>query len=257
MIPPARVVGVGLSTPGYPSAAAWRLGTPDPSYVVPARAAVLDRACSRRASPFARAMAVAYREAAGDLPLDEIGSVFGSALGETTVMLELLGQMLTGVEEDFSPMRFAVSVHNAASGLVSISTGNRRFTTSVAADHDTPAMALLEALAVVASSNRPVVVVCGDEASPAGLVDGDRQFEQLAVAIALAPGEGPALARLEGVDRDDGRSHDPPSLDPKLAKNPQIGLLDLVNGVLHGQRGPVRLDRGRGRGYRAHLGGRP
>ena len=43
-------------------------------------------------------------------------------------------------------MLFAVSVHNAASGLVSISTKNRAFTTSVAADYDTPAMALMEAI---------------------------------------------------------------------------------------------------------------
>jgi hypothetical protein len=83
-------------------------------------------------------------------------------------MLDLLEQMIRGADEDFSPMKFAVSVHNAAAGLVSISTHNRAFTTSVAADHDTPAMALLEGIGAMAALDRPAVV-CGDEAAPEGL----------------------------------------------------------------------------------------
>ena len=49
-----------------------------------------------------------------------------------------------------------------------------------------------------------------------------------------------------------------PSLPPAevtegLARNPQVGLVDVVSALLRGEAGRVRLDRGRGRGYLAEL----
>jgi hypothetical protein len=216
----------------------------------PTRAAILNRHCARRASPFAHMLASAFQEAAAGLDLASVGAIFGSALGESDVMLQLLDQMWRAREE-VSPMLFAVSVHNAASGLVSISTDNRGFTTSIAADHDTPAMALMEAMAFVRTHRTPAVVVCGDAAAPAGLVAEAQRYGGLAAAVAVSP-SGDALAHLDGISRD-SPSIAPLALPRGLANHPQVGFWELVQCIRAGHRGRLRLDHGAGRGYSVAL----
>ena len=246
----ARVTGVGLWSPGFGSVDAWKAGEADPELKA-VKAKVLDRQCSRRASPFAKAMAAAFDEATKQAAVDvtEIATVFGSALGETHIMIKLLDQIRAGAD-DLSPMLFAVSVHNAASGLVSISTKNRAFTTSVAADYDTPAMALMEAMTASLDFGVPAVVVCGDESSPEGLVPDLQTFETLAGAIVVdaRPHSTPALAELSALAMQpaDAGSADAP---PRLVRNPQAGLLDLIDAVARGRYGRVALDRGEGTGW--------
>ena len=126
---------------------------------------LLDRRSKRRASPITLALAEVFGQAANQAQVDlaTVSAVFGSALGQAHTMISLLDQMWregTGL----SPMMFATSVHNAAAGVVSIASKNRGFTTSLAADYDTPAMSLIEAAKLVATRNAPVVVACGDEA---------------------------------------------------------------------------------------------
>jgi len=53
-----------------------------------------------------------------------------------------------------------MSVHNAASGPISISNKNRAWRSPVAADADTPAAALIEAIGLVLGDGGPVVVAC-------------------------------------------------------------------------------------------------
>ncbi len=166
-------------------------------------------------------------------------------------MIKLLEQMWRA-EEEVSPMLFALSVHNAASGMVSISAKNRGFTTSLSADYDTPAMALCEGLGLVASTGGPVVVVCGDEASPVDLVPADEQFEMLATAVVLAPeGVEGALCHVRVPIREDPTLEAP--VGGELSLNPQKGLLDLVDCVLAGRTGVLPLDMGRGAGWCAEL----
>lgn len=247
------VLGLGVWTPAFPGLAAWTERAPEP---LPERvkAPVLDRQCSRRASLFSKSMALAFSEATTNLDRASTPTVFGSALGETAVMLKLLEQMIQG-DDDFSPMAFAVSVHNAASGLVSISTKNRAFTTSLAADHDTPAMGLVEAWGVSRRFNAPVVLVCGDEAVPDGLVGDHERFDHLAVAVAVSAAhleEVPSIARLSGFALD-GTGGWAENVPPALTRNPQAGLLDLVERIAHRRPGRVRLDRGRGSGWSAEV----
>lgn len=246
----AVITGVGLWTPGYADARAWRDRAPDPECVAP-EARALDRRNRRRASTITRALADVFGQAVEQSGADsaEVGAVFGSALGEAGAMIKLLDQIWREGGE-LSPMTFAGSVHNAASGLVSISSKNHGFTTSLAADYDTSAMALLEGLGFLATHSQPVIVVCGDEQSPADLVPAGEEFALLAGAVALgpAPGNGRALARVRGPIRGDptvGAADAP----PLLARNPQAGLLDLIDAILHRRSGAVRLDRGRGEGW--------
>lgn len=245
----ARITGVGLWTPGYNDAAAWATGEPDFEAQKP-KAKVLDRQCSRRASPFGKTLALVFDEAATQAQVDvtQVAAVFGSALGETEVMLKLLDQMRLG-QDDFSPMLFAVSVHNAASGLVSISTKNRAFTTSVAADYDTPAMSLMEAIGASRDLGVPAVLVCGDDASPPGLVPEPQAYETLAAAVVVDASavavDRPALAELRGFEMGSKGAVDE-QIGPRLARNPQIGLLEVINAVVRRRFGRITLDRGEG-----------
>ena len=149
-----------------------------------------------------------------------------------------------------SPMAFALSVHNAASGVVSIATKNRGFTTSLGADHDTPAMALMEAIGLIAERGEPVVVVCGEEPTPTALVPDDEAWELATMAIALAPrqADGGAQLRLRGPFKASPTLNGP-ELRPTLARNPQVGLLDLIWAIEARKSGTIALDRGRGAGW--------
>jgi hypothetical protein len=252
------VAGMGVCLPGYPNLTAWQ--THRASEPAPAAGALLDKHSKRRASDFTKALADAYGEAlatagahAPGLAADKVASVFGSALGEVSTMISLLEQMWRG-DGALSPMRFAGSVHNAAAGVVSIGTKNTGFTTSLGADHDTPAMALIEAIAIVLNQREPVIVACGDEAAPSDLVGGAFGWDAVCCAIALVPAEdaAPNLPRLSLPTRAQATLA-PPQLPEGLAQNPEAGLLDLIEMLSRGERGSLRLDRGPGRGFSVQL----
>lgn len=245
------VAGVGLFMADYPNAADWHAErrSGEPRQPTGAR---LDRRARGRSSILTKALAEAYFEAADAAGADlvEVSAVFGSALGEVGTMLGLLNQIWRDREEP-SPMAFALSVHNAASGVVSIASKNRGFTTSLGADHDTPAMALMEAMGLIADRGQPVVVACGDEPTPVALVSEDEAWELATFAIALAPVRGNdagSRARLRGPVRA-APTLAAVEVPPGIARNPQVGLLDLICAVQKGSSGFVGLDRGRGGGW--------
>jgi 3-oxoacyl-[acyl-carrier-protein] synthase-1 len=100
--------------------------------------------------------------------------VYGSAFGPVHTTLELLEQQGRG---ECSPLRFQASVHNAPAGILSASTRNREFYTSVAGGEHTVAVALLEALCWLHSNpGAPkIAVLVGDEAPPRPLLAEDYQ----------------------------------------------------------------------------------
>lgn len=248
------VTGVGLWSPHFASATAWVEGGRSDEPIKPVGLA-FDRRNRRRVSGLGRAIGDAVEEAMVAAGVDPVTTpvIVGSAIGEASTMIGLLDQMWR-TREPMSPAAFTVSVHNAASGMISISKKNVGFTTSIAADHDTPAAALLEGAALVASTGGPVAVVCADEASPRSLLHRTaRHWDMLAAAVVLAPASArPQLCELDlaaaapatirAADR-----------EPELVGNPQVGMLDLVDAVVRGERGTVALDRGEGRGFCAGI----
>lgn len=248
------VVGWGAFVPGFATIADRVAGRPSADHAAPV-GGIIPLRDRRRASPLSRALADAYGgtlEQAG-FEASRVASVFGSALGEVSTMIGLLDQMWSE-GTPLSPMKFATSVHNAAAGVISIATGNRGFTTSLGADYDTPAMALLEGIGFVESRGEPVVVCCGDEAPPDDLVPGQQGWSLLAVAVALCPVDQarPGSPILRDLERGEGTIAPPPT-DDALARNPTVGLFDLVVALERGVAGTVRLDRGAGRGYRVQV----
>ena len=243
------VAGVGVFTADYPDATCWLRRPPSGEPGRP-KGAALDRRSRGRSSMLTKALADVYFEAVADAALDpaEVSAVFGSALGEVGTMLGLLNQMWRDHEEP-SPMGFALSVHNAASGVVSIAKVNRGFTTSLGADHDTPAMALVEAIGLVFGSGLPVLVVCGDEQTPKALVADEEAWELATAAVALVPVDrGYRGPRIRGPFK--GRpTIAPVDAPPMVTRNPQVGLLDLIDAAGSQRSGVLALDRGGGSGW--------
>ena len=245
------IVGLGLWTAGFPSAAAWATGKADLQAQKPLGKA-LDKVNRRRAGPLGRALAdvVAEAIAAAGADMSVVPTVIGSSIGEAATMIGLLDELWRH-HNPMSPADFTMSVHNAASGLISISNKNRGMTTSLAADENTPAAALLEGIGLVLTRNTAVVVACGDEPAPPTLVQHAPPWAMLASAVVLAPLSHPtgSLATLRIVA---GQKANPRGrFDQLLVDNPQFGLLALVDAVLHGVSGVIALDRGTGRGYGA------
>ncbi len=250
----AKILGIGLWTPGFANVPQWLEGVKDDEVSMPGKA-LLNRQTARRASRLTRAMAESYRQSLDSLEIDlsTVRTVFGSALGEGEVTTKLLWQMSN--KEDFSPMLFAVSVHNAASGVVSISNKNREFTTSLAADADTPAMGLMETFALMHSSEEPAALICGDDASPEGLVPDEEAFDLVAGALVLQKyqaGEDPRLGILSLPTRSKEEVLKV-SLADSLRRNCQAGLLNLIDHIARKQPGTIALDYGAGKGWQSEL----
>jgi hypothetical protein len=250
--PQAAVLGTGVWLPGFPDLNAWLAGSAGEE--VPPSGAIIERRSRRRSSQFTRALSDSYEQAlsASGLEPSEVASVFGSALGEVSTMVGLLDQMWreTG---PLSPMAFAMSVHNAAAGVVSISTANRGYTTSSGADFDTPAMGLVEAFGLL-DQGASVLVVVGDESVPEKLVRGDVGWCMLTAAIALGPvtSASDSLAVIELPSLEPGNL-ERADLSSPASRNPCAGMLDLIDAIHRHDEGRVALDRGRGRGWSASL----
>jgi len=239
---PLCVSAVGLWTPGLPDAAAWLAGRRDPAALLPA-AALLAPAVRRRTSLLTRAAIEAFAQAAAAAAVDraEIATIFVSAWGETSALQELLDQ-LHGEEGSLSPIRFSGSVHNAASGHVSIAAGNRNFTTSIAAGWDSVAMGLCEALGLLHAGQAEVIAVFADIDAPSPLADSSGHCAPLAVALHLHDGTTgqPVRARLSRLlDTAAVAAND--KLDADLRANPCGGALAIADAILHGRGGPVAL----------------
>jgi hypothetical protein len=246
--PRVGIAGLGLWLPGSPSAAAWAAGASDPEATKPLGKA-LDKTNRRRASPLGRALADTAAEAMAHAGVDpaQVPAVIGSSIGEAATMIGLLDAMWRH-QVPMSPADFAMSVHNAAAGLISITNKNRGLATSLAADDDTPAAALLEGIGLVATRGGPVLIACADEPAPASLVQLVPPWAMLAAAVVLVPAPAPCLAHLQVVA----------DATPTIACtrfsdlhvcNPQIGLAWLVDAVQQRVRGVLPLDRGTGRGF--------
>lgn len=120
----------------------------------------------RRCSSFSR-VTLAVAHAASSAAHDDVATstVFASAHGEGDVTKQLLVDIANS--QPMSPMGFSLSVHNAASGLYSIASGNRAPSTAIAAGEDTFLMGLCEALMTLREGKvRRVLYVCSDDQVP-------------------------------------------------------------------------------------------
>jgi hypothetical protein len=100
-----------------------------------------------------------------DTAQEPLISVFGSRHGELQRTKKLLDDILQ--QQPLSPTAFSMSVHNTASGLYSILSGNQQPTTSIAAGEATLEHCFIEAFAWLnAEKCNKVLVVYADEPVP-------------------------------------------------------------------------------------------
>lgn len=160
----AQVLGWAAWAPGLEDAEAWRAwakapvplaaeGVPDARF--------LPAMLRRRCTPLTRIMLRAAYDACPEPLRAEVRSVFASRHGSINESIELIECVARGLP--LSPAKFSHTVHNAQAGLFSIAAGNRRASSSLAAQQDTLGHGWLEALAhLEREPTRPVLLVVGD-----------------------------------------------------------------------------------------------
>lgn len=235
---PTYVCGVGLWTPGYANPKSWCDGEADAEKPKPA-ATLLKGPLSRRATPLTRMSIEAMQQAVamGDADLSTIPSVWATCHGEHSAAISLLRMMQEG-EGKLSPTKFHNSVHNAASGYASIATGNRTLSTTLTGGAEIVASSLLEAICLVQSLDRSIVLVLADEPLLPPFERSDATTG-LALSLLLSSNADGAFAALDGLRR---------GTVPPLEHTDYFGslhvsaALPLIERIVKGRSGTVALD---------------
>ncbi|MCA9715926.1 MAG: beta-ketoacyl synthase chain length factor [Myxococcales bacterium] len=224
------ITSVAVWAPGFAEVDALVRRTPDPSVSKPS-ALLLPARLRRRTSLLTRMIAEVCERAmaAAELPRGAAGVVCASAYGEIQTTGALLTALTADAREPLSPVRFHNSVHNTATGYLSIATENRGFNTALAAGRDSPAMAVLEgATALRAGVCERVVVAIGEEPLPEPLAEVGGRYAPLAVGLALAPaGVGPDFVMSKETCSNNHVDTLPP-LPAELSGNPCAAALRIV-----------------------------
>lgn len=160
----ANVRAFAAWAPGLESRAAWEAWAKEPVPLaaegVP-DARFLPAMLRRRCTPLTRIMLRAAYDACPEAQLAEVRTVFASRHGSINESIELIECVARGLP--LSPAKFSHTVHNAQAGLFSIAAGNRRASSSLAAQEDTLGHGWLEALAhLEREPGRPLLLVVGD-----------------------------------------------------------------------------------------------
>jgi len=150
--------------PGIDDAQAWLGWCAAPREVAAdgrPEAGFLPALLRRRCSALTRIMLTVAFECCGEDERAQVGSVFASRHGNINESIELLERL--ALRLPLSPTRFSHSVHNAQAGLFSIAAGNRRASSSIAAEAETFGCAFLEALSFLERRPEiPVLLVMAD-----------------------------------------------------------------------------------------------
>jgi hypothetical protein len=199
----AYIDGVGLLAPGiadWPTGAAILAGRQayEPAATVLTAPAVLPPAERRRASRLVKAALAVGLAALADAGADAatLATVFTSSSGDGH-NCHALCETLASADRQVSPTRFHNSVHNAAAGYWGIATGAMAASQVLCAFDASFAAGLLEALAQVATSGAPVLLVSYDAEYPPPIHAARPVPDAAGIALLLAAQPGPrSLARL-------------------------------------------------------------
>lgn len=196
------VVGLGTWSEAFGDVAAleagWRTGewstaTPLQPQRIPAR--------ERRRAPQLVNMAIEVMDQAcgmAGLSPDDVAVVFSSSMGDMQIT-DYMCRALAETPKLISPTKFHNSVHNAAPGYWSITTGAFVPASAISAYDNTASMALLEGAIQVVEESTPVVVVTQEVQSTVPLHDTCPSTQAFSAAFLLAPSHqhGAAIAELD------------------------------------------------------------
>lgn len=174
---------------------------PDPE------AAILPPNERRRSSDGVRWAVQVAQEAIDQSGLDprDVPTVFASSGGEMGVFDQLC-RVMASEDRRVSPTLFHQSVHNTAAGYWGIATSGQQSSTALSCYDDSFAAGWLEAIAMVCSEQRPVLLVAYDMAVPTPLNDARPITEGFAVAFMLGPlSDGSPMVVRMSVEQANGR----------------------------------------------------
>ena len=116
----------------------------------------------------------------------ELSCVFVSGLGDTQ-LTDYMCRVLAGDNKALSPTKFHNSVHNAAAGYWTISTGCMQAANSVAGFDESVPLTLLEALIQAQAEQRPMLLTFYDAPSSLVLKDLLKNEQSFAVSMVVVP----------------------------------------------------------------------
>ncbi len=187
------VQGIGLLGPGLPS---WAQGRQhlDGSLPYEAQRCVLPLPMALPAAERRRAGAVVKVSqaigqeavAASGLQANALPSVFSSSSGDAVNCHEICQALASG-DRLISPTRFHNSVHNAASGYWSISSGAMTSSSVLCARDASFAAGLLETITQCVVDDHPVLLVAYDTDYPEPLLSKRAIPDTMGVALVLSP----------------------------------------------------------------------
>jgi hypothetical protein len=251
----ARLCGVGMWTPAYADFDAWvAAGLPDDLHAARADALgppalLLHPRLRRRTSTLTRAAVTALEAAlAGSgVAIDQVRFVLVSSFGEIETTVDLLAQ-LGEPGGPVSPTKFHNSVHNTATGYLSIASGNNRESTALAGGPHNLEIGLLESLAGLAETGEDVVLLFAEELLPRPFErsDADPTF---AVALHLKAsaslgGTGSPLGETDLELRVTNRARGPRALGASAPSLPTPSLPTMVAPIVELLRAVASLRQG-------------
>ena len=248
----ARLCGFGFWMPGYTDAGAWLGGAAFSEEAAKPKAALLASRLRRRTAPLTKMSIDVIQAAAAEANADlaEATLVLSSGWGEMETTIALLGQ-LAEAEPQLSPTLFHNSVHNTATGYLSIAVGNRHGSTAIGAGGEGLASAMVEAFCSLAGAEGDVIVAVADEAIPAPF-DG-AGGEPIAVGLCLRPHDAPGGIVCELSRGSLAESSVDRSVPDSLRANPSASVVPLCRALVAGGRQRIPLSPGVGEGWLLHL----
>ena len=144
---------------------------------------------SRRRAPQLVKMAVEVMSQACEMAVadpQQVATVFSSVMGDMQIT-DYLCRALAQTPKLVSPTKFHNSVHNAAPGFWSITTGAFSAGSAVSAFEYTSSMALLEACILAADEHQPVLLVTQEVAATQALMTVCPAEQPFSAGILLAP----------------------------------------------------------------------
>jgi hypothetical protein len=189
----------------------------------------------RRRSPLAVRAAVeiswqALQESGLSSP--DVACVFGSGLGDTEIT-DYMCRVLTTDEKQLSPTKFHNSVHNAAAGYWTISSGCMKSANSIAAYHETAGTCLLEAALQSIQHNEPVLITLFDIAAQPTWQQIFHCEQSFAASILICPQNYPTNSSLASLkfsftEGDIAASNLPDYFQSLYQENPAAKILPLL-----------------------------
>ena len=120
------------------------------------------------------------------LRASDVACVFGSGLGDTEIT-DYMCSILASENKQLSPTKFHNSVHNAAAGYWTISSGCMKSANSVAAYRQTAGLSIIEGVTLCGLERTPVLITLFDMAAHAGYKQIFPCRHSLATALLVCP----------------------------------------------------------------------